>query len=223
MPKVKEEYFEEKRNQILEAAFRVCMRKPAYDLTMSDIVAETGLSQGGVYKYYGNIDLVLAALIDRANTQGDYFSQIDSVMASEEAPEAILKKLFEISEQYFSDMLISYNKILFELGTLFAHDPKKGEQIYQNVTTASAFDYLMKCATGVILTGTQQGYFSPVIPVEDVLAFIVASYDGIIRDVTITKCYRGEDVPKAMVRFEEKCLTGALYLSTMMLLGKPQV
>ena len=56
MPKVNEEYFEEKRNQILDAAFAVCNRKPAYDVTMSDIVAETGLSQGGVYKYFGNME-----------------------------------------------------------------------------------------------------------------------------------------------------------------------
>ena len=87
MPKVNEEYFEEKRNQILDAAFAVCNRKPAYDVTMSDIVAETGLSQGGVYKYFGNIDSVLAALIDRANTQGNYFGVIDKVMNSGLSPE----------------------------------------------------------------------------------------------------------------------------------------
>ena len=66
MPKVKSEYLESKRNQILDAAFEVCKRKPAYDVTMTDVVSETGMSQGGVYKYFNNIDLVLAALIDRA-------------------------------------------------------------------------------------------------------------------------------------------------------------
>ena len=30
------------------------------------------MSQGGVYKYFNTIDLVLAALIDRANLQGNY-------------------------------------------------------------------------------------------------------------------------------------------------------
>ena len=46
MPKVKNEYLENKRNQILDAAFAVCKRKPAYDITMTDIVSETGMSQG---------------------------------------------------------------------------------------------------------------------------------------------------------------------------------
>ena len=56
MPKVNQEYFENKRKIILEAAMRVFQRKPAYSVTMKDIVKESGLSQGGVYKYYSNID-----------------------------------------------------------------------------------------------------------------------------------------------------------------------
>lgn len=46
MPKVKDEYLENKRNQILDAAFAVCKRKPVYDVAMTDIVTETGMSQG---------------------------------------------------------------------------------------------------------------------------------------------------------------------------------
>ncbi len=223
MPKVKAEYLEEKRNQILEAAFAVCNRKPAYDVTMSDIVAETGMSQGGVYKYFNNIDLVLAALIDKANTQVDYSDRIERIMRSDELPEDKLKDLFGISEQYFSDMLISYNKILFELSTFFAYSREKRERIYKNVTTSSAFEHLMGCAAGIIVSETEKGYFTPVIPVEDILAFITASYDGIIRDVTITKCYTGEGAPQADVRFDEKTLIRCLYQSTMMFLGKPRI
>lgn len=223
MPKVKEEYLEEKRNQILEAAFTVCNRKPAYDVIMSDIVSETGMSQGGVYKYFNNIDLVLAALIDKANSQGDYFEQIDKIMKSGDPPEVILKDLFLISEQYFSDMLISYNKILFELSTFFAYSPERRENINKYVTTSSAFEYLTKCASEIMITETQKGYFIPVIPIKDVLAFVVASFDGIIRDVTITKCYHGNDTPKTDIEFDEKKLIQCLYLSTMTLLGKPQI
>ena len=223
MPKVKEEYFVEKKDQILEAAFAVCNRKPAYDVTMSDIVAETGLSQGGVYKYFNNIDSVLAALIDKANTQGDYHKQIDLIMQSEEKPEIILKELFRISELYFSDMLISYNKILFELSTFFAYSQEKCERIYQNVTTASTFEYLMKCASELIITEIQKGYFMPILPIEEILAFITSSFDGIIRDVTIVKCYQGKGTSKASVQFDEHKLINCLYLSTIHFLGKSDI
>ena len=219
MPKVKEDYFEDKRNQILDAAFRVCNRKPAYDVTMSNIVEETGMSQGGVYKYFNNIDLVLAALIDRANQSSDYKEQIDMVMTSDNSAEIKLRDLFKISEQCFSDMLISYNKILYELGTFFAYSPKRCERINRNVTTSSAFEYLTQCAAKVIISGTEEGFFKPVMPIQDVIAFVVASFDGIIRDVTITKCYSKDEVPATEIVFDEKKLIQGLYLSTIALLG----
>jgi len=153
MPKVKDEYLENKRNQILDAAFEVCKRKPAYDVTMTDIVTETGMSQGGVYKYFNNIDLVLAALIDKANLQGNYIGQIDEIMKSGKNPDTILHSLFLVSEQYFSEMLISYNKILFELSTFFVYNPKRKEQINKNVTTSSTFEYLTQCASAIIIAG----------------------------------------------------------------------
>ncbi|GFI48150.1 putative HTH-type transcriptional regulator YfiR [Lachnospiraceae bacterium] len=222
LPKVKGEYLENKRNQILDAAFAVCKRKPAYDLTMTDIVSETGMSQGGVYKYFNNIDLVLAALIDKSNLQGDYIGQIDEIMGSGNAPDVILYNLFLISGQYFSDMLISYNKILFELSTFFAYNPERYGRINKNVTTSSTFGYLTQCASKIMLSGVEDGYFVPVMPVKDIMAFIIASFDGIIRDVTLSKCYSGKSVPGPGVAFNEKNLIQCLYISTMSLLGKYQ-
>ena len=221
MPKVNEEYFTEIKNQILKAAFEVCKEKPAYDVTMSDVVARTGMSQGGVYKYFGNIDSVLAALIDKANSVGNYETEIDAVMAPGKSSAQILKELFDLSERYFSDMLISYNKILFELSSLFAYNPEKEKAIYKQVKTSSTFEYLTKCAAQTIISGVQKGDFKPLVPVEEILSFLVASFDGIIRDVTLTKCY-GKKGQKSAFQFDEKKLIQSLYLSTMALLGKPK-
>lgn len=221
MPKVNEEYFTEIKNKILQAAFEVCKRKPAYEVTMSDIVAETGMSQGGVYKYFNNIDSLLAALIDKANSVGNYKTEIDAAMASGRSSAQILKELFDLSERYFSDMLISYNKILFELSSLFAYNPEKQKAIYKQVKTSSTFEYLTKCAAQTIISGVQKGDFKALVPVEEILSFLVASFDGIIRDVTLKKCY-GKNGQKNAFKFDEKKLIQSLYLSTMALLGKPR-
>lgn len=220
MPKVKESYLQDKKNQILDAAFEVCKRKPAYDVTMSDIVSETGLSQGGVYKYFNNIDLVFSALIDKANLQGNHIEQIDEIIKSDKTPEMILRDLFLIAEEYFSEMLISYNKILFELSTFFAQNPERSDRINKNVTTSSTFGYLTQCAFEIIIKQTEKGYFTPAIPVDDILAFIVVAFDGIIRDVTLTKCYSNSTVPEQGIHFDERKLVQCLYTSTMTLLGK---
>lgn len=174
----------------------------------------------GVYKYFNSIDLVLAALIDKANSQGNYIGQIEEIMKSGSSPDVILHNLFLVSEQYFSELLLSYNKILFELSTFFAYHPERNERINKNVTTSSTFGYLIKCASEIMISGTENGYFMPVVPIENIIAFIVASFDSIIRDVTLSKCYSEKPMPESGVDFNGKNLIHCLYSSTMFLLGK---
>ena len=218
MPKVNEEYFEVKKKEIINAAFEVCKRKPAYDVTMSDIVAETGLSQGGVYKYYNNIYSVYAALIDEANLVGDQKEKIDKIMASKFKPETKLKKLFAVSEDFFSEMLLSYNKILFELGTFCIQNPEYDKRINGETKVTPVFPYLASRVAELIVFETASGYFKPVLPVEDILNFLVSSFDGIIRDVTLNKCYNIET--EDINNLDEKKLINCLCISTLKLLGK---
>ena len=218
MPKVSEEYLEEKKKEIVNAAFEVCKRKAAYDVTMSDIVAETGMSQGGVYKYFNNIYSVYAALIDEANLIGDQKNKIDKIMESGDKPKTKLKKLFSVSEDFFSDMILSYNKILFELGTFCIQNPEYDKRIHEETKVEPVFPYLAKRVAELIVTETASGYFKPVVPVEDIINYTVSSFDGIIRDVTLNKCYsiKTEEIND----LDEKKLIHCLYISILKLLGK---
>ena len=67
MPKVSDEYFEQKRKEIVDAAYRVCMKKPITSVEMKDIIAETGFSHGVIYRYYSELDEVLQDLVIRIN------------------------------------------------------------------------------------------------------------------------------------------------------------
>ena len=218
MPKVKEEYLIEKKKEIIKAAFEVCKRKPVYDVTMSDIVAETGMSQGGVYKYFNNIYSVYAALIDEANRIGGQIRLIDEVMDSDAEPEYKLKQLFGIAESFFSDMLISYNKILFELSTFCIQNPEYNQRINSETKETAIFPYLAGRLAELIITQSESGYFTPIVPVPDILSFVVASFDGIIRDVTLNKCYGIQS--SNMKELNGKELISCLYISTLKLLGK---
>ena len=58
MPKVTEEYIESKRRMIVDACYQVCLRKPVEMVTISDVIAETGMSQGAIYRYYNGQYLI---------------------------------------------------------------------------------------------------------------------------------------------------------------------
>lgn len=71
MPKVSQEYLDNKRNAIVSAALKVCKSKPLYQITMKDIIRESGVSQGGIYRYFKSIDEILVEVINRSSSNID--------------------------------------------------------------------------------------------------------------------------------------------------------
>ena len=69
MPRVSEEYYENKKKEIIDAALRVCARKPVTSVVMNDVIAETGFSHGVVYRYYKDLDEIFRDLVIRINLQ----------------------------------------------------------------------------------------------------------------------------------------------------------
>ena len=52
MPKVTEEYKQQKRKMIIRSALEVLERKSLYELNMLDVVKQAKLSKGGIYLYF---------------------------------------------------------------------------------------------------------------------------------------------------------------------------
>ena len=46
MPKVTEEYIANKKKEIIDAAYQVCLEKPITDIVLQDIADKTGLARG---------------------------------------------------------------------------------------------------------------------------------------------------------------------------------
>ena len=65
MPKVTPEYIEKKKQMIVDAAYNVCLRKPVDTVTISDVIAETGMSMGAIYRYYEGLDEILVDMLKK--------------------------------------------------------------------------------------------------------------------------------------------------------------
>lgn len=65
MPKVNHTYYEERKNYIIECAYRVLQNKSLSELTMRDVIKETSFSQGTIYNYYKNIDEIVSVIVCR--------------------------------------------------------------------------------------------------------------------------------------------------------------
>lgn len=218
MPKVSEEYFEIKKNKILDAAFSVCLKKPVSDVTMSDIIAETGMSQGGVYKYFSNIDEVFIVLTNRLNDKFSFREKLDDIF-NESVPEVLLKNIFDLVTEHILLNLTDYGKISFEMDAMYANYPEREHYYLSNTRFSSDFEYLTKFMFNYIVQKVEENYFKPVLPLQNIFMFIITSYDGIRRDIILSKCYPTQDRISKEWNFNESELMEVLYKSTMFLLN----
>ena len=63
MPKVTQAYINQKKNLIVQSAAICCDKKAVCSVTMQDVIDESGLSQGGIYRFYQNIDDILVDVL----------------------------------------------------------------------------------------------------------------------------------------------------------------
>src|SRR3954471_22731131 len=94
MPKVSEAHLAARRDQILAAAARCFARDGFHRTSMQDIVRESGISAGLVYRYFAGKDDVIAAIVTEWHDQ----RQIFATGTLDERPAAYLDYLRSVGE-----------------------------------------------------------------------------------------------------------------------------
>ncbi|MFJ7405986.1 MULTISPECIES: TetR/AcrR family transcriptional regulator [unclassified Lysinibacillus] len=218
MPKVSHDYVKRKKKAILEAALSVCKVKPIYEVTMRDIIKASGVSQGGIYRYYSDLDEILVEIINQANANADYKKDVDVIIENSCTPKETLEKLFTFLGKYIKENLSTVGKIHFELTILFTNNPERQIKILPNITENESGQYLVEQIFNTIHKGISLGNFHLAVPLEDLFTFIMTSIDGIVRDVVLQKCY-GMFQNEEKASFDEIRLMNTLCKSVQSLLG----
>lgn len=189
MPKVKDEYLQNNREQILDAAYRVCMQKSIYSIAMRDIITEMGWSQGTIYRYFKNVHYILFELINRQTAHLYVKEEVDAILSLPEPPESIIAKILDLVTQTTMVNTKEFGKMLFEYTALIANQPEYREPFTKKVRIVAELRYLQQRALEYIITQIESGHFKPIVPIEDIFEFIGTSIDGIERDLTLTQSY----------------------------------
>ena len=84
MPRVSDEYLEQRRQQILHAARRCFARQGFYETSMQDVFREAGLSAGAVYRYFKSKDELVQAI--SASVFDRMAAAIEGALAEEPVP-----------------------------------------------------------------------------------------------------------------------------------------
>lgn len=186
MPKVSKEYFESKRKIILDAALKVFSKKPSYTVSMKDIIKESKLSQGGVYKYYSNIDDIIISLINENKIE---VNPKDIIKDNYNNPKKVIFEFLKEFKNYFFESHNEYGKIFFELYPILINDKKRLKRYTSKTNSMNHPRNWFKELFIYLDKKTEENYFNPIAKLSDIYAQIISTLYGMGEELILTKYY----------------------------------
>ena len=220
MPKVSEEYFDNKRKIILDAALKVFSKKPSYTVSMKDIIKESKLSQGGVYKYYSNIDDIIISLINRNKIE---VNPKNIIKDNYNNPEKAIFEFLEAYKNYFFETTKEYGKIFFELFPMLINDKKRIKRYANKTNSITNPSYWFKELFNYLDDKTKTKYFNPISDSSFIYFQIISIMRGIGTELIIKKYYNKKGEYK--IDFEVKLddLIETIYKTILFLMGSKEL
>ena len=188
MPKVTEEYIEQVKLKIINAARAVCREKPAYEVTMRDVIRQANLSPGAVYSYYKDIDDLWIDYINRVMANEISAKSTEQKSENMSISERI-DKTFEQIGIAMKSIAVVEMKILFELDSKRITNPQFAEKRRKRVKAVERYNKMLTDTLKYIKSATESGKIKPFMEAGEILNFIQVAFDGIMRDVTLERCY----------------------------------
>lgn len=192
MPKVTAAYIEKKKNMITSAAYDLCLKKTVSTVTMQDIIDATGLSQGGIYRFYKDIDEIFRDMLIYNRQRVTIKPQLDEIFADTESEDIkrVLHKIFELLADFMTSELMGIVKINFELSVLSMNAPLRVEKILGEIEETGNFEYLFMRVSQYLEQCIISGAVIPRISTEELLTYLSTTYNGIEMSCIINHCYK---------------------------------
>lgn len=180
MPKVKPEHAERKKAEILEAAKRVCQSKPVYEVAMRDIVTESGMSQGGVYKYFSNIDEVFVAILNQETLTSTIKERTDAIFQRKGDPFDKLEQYIQLIRGHLEASIQKDGSIHYELVSLYTKDTARFEAVKDQIEEVSNLHYLQTAFATFLVEQLEKGHFKTSMKKEEILTLIEVYMSGLV-------------------------------------------
>ena len=191
MPKVTEEYITNKKKKIVDAAYELCLEKTVSTVTMQDIINRTGLSQGGIYRFYKDIDEIFADMLANLRLRVTIKEQVDEILAQEELlPTAeVTYRIFDMLADHMEEELMSVQKVDFELSVLAMNAPHRVEKILKGAGGVGNKEYLMRRMAEFYQKKAVGGQLQAKVGPEELISYITSAYTGIQTCAIVYHCY----------------------------------
>ena len=200
MPKVTPEYIEQKKQMIVEAAYNVCLRKPVDTVTISDVIAETGMSMGAIYRYYDGLDEILTDMVKKVRTDYGAYDRIMSLANETDGSfEENVYRIYDVMADVMEEHLMDIQKINFDFGVMAINNPERMKRILSGVEGQGNLEKIGLDLLPKLMEGAGKlGYRMKCTP-EELMLFVSSSTTGIEKLCILSSCY-GTGIPGKEVK-----------------------
>ncbi|WP_274364018.1 TetR family transcriptional regulator [Paenibacillus thermotolerans] len=168
-PKVDEQYKENRRREILEAAKNVFVQKGFEPATMKDVVDASGMSRGFVYSYFDNTEAMLLSLMEAMDAD---MPAPDVLFEGTSHAWEVIEKLFDYSIAKFDEEEDGMLFVIMEFFNSGWRHPDRAQLLAERYR--NAIRYYMD----IFERGVRQGDFQPKAPLEDIARSLITFVDG---------------------------------------------
>ena len=195
MPRVSEEYLEQKRREIVDAAYRVCVSKPITSVEMKDVIRETGFSHGVVYRYYKDLDEVLSDLVVRINSEHKIDDKVDSILAAAgDDYDKAIHNICAMLSDYMQEVGVDLMRVSIYCDVLAMSEPERVLKVAGKISSEaqSPLVYLVSSLGSYLTRVVASRKLAPVRSVDEILQFFIASFQGIQTGFVLTESIKIE-------------------------------
>ena len=198
MPRVSEEYYEKKRREIIDAAYRVCARKPITSVEMKDIIAETGFSHGVIYRYYKDLDEIFKDLVITINSENRIDDRLEEILAKSDIKhwEKTIYEICGMLADYLKEVGTDMLKVSIYGDMLAMSDPERAMRISSRLgkDELSPLLYATQAMTEYLTKVVKENNLKPASTVDEIIQFFIVNYHGIESGYVLTECFKVEHV-----------------------------
>ena len=191
MPKVTEEYIINKKKMITDAAFELCVEKTVSTVTMQDIINRTGLSQGGIYRFYHDIDEIFADMLAEMKKKFCIKDKVDEIFAqADDIPVGeVMNCIFDMLTIFLSEELMEIEKVDFELYVLSMNAPKRVAKILKGANGVGNKEYILFRTSEFLKQKIESGEVHAKVDGTELLKYMASAYSGIQTNCIVNHCY----------------------------------
>ena len=179
MPKISEEKWEAKKEEIIKVAFELFFSKGYSSVSVNDIIKEVKISKGGFYTYFKSKQEVFIAIVKRSDDKKtDIIKQLSKKMTATEKTRAYIHARLS---SFLEEENRKWAKFANEFWSSVHYDVEMEQMANER------FNTFFSDIESILREGIETGEFSNLIDINSFIYLMMSTIDGIAFMASVMK------------------------------------